>query len=126
MTTEEVIRSAVGVILPIGFVALIFFARARVYASWAKVASIIVCVAGLGGEISDFLLLRWRTIHLTPQAYYLLVGVRGALVGLAIGLAVSILLARPYRKSVDKPHKAEPSKSGASCTSGDNAQNISL
>ena len=107
MTTEEVIRSAVGVILPIGFVALIFFARARVYASWAKVASVIVCLAGLGGESSHFLLLRWRTIHLAPQTYYALVGIRGALFGLAIGFAVSILLARPYRKNVGKQRNAQ-------------------
>jgi hypothetical protein len=111
MTTEHVIRSAVGVILPIGFVALIFFARDRIYANWAKVASIIACVAGLGGESSDFLLLRSRTIHLTPEAYYLLVGARGALVGLAIGFAVSILLARPYRKNVEKEENAQSSQS---------------
>ena len=99
MTSRDVIPLAVGAIFPIIFAALVFFHRSRVYATWAKVASIIFCIACLGGESLQLLLLRWRSIHLTPQKYYDLVGVRDLLFGLGVGFMVSILLARPYEKT---------------------------
>ena len=40
MTSQNVILLAAGVIFPIVFAALIFFPRARIYASWAKVAAL--------------------------------------------------------------------------------------
>jgi hypothetical protein len=102
MTSEDVILLAAGVIFPVAFAVHVFRDNRRVYPAWAKVASIIVCIAGLGGESSHLLLLHWRSIHLTPQTYYELVGVRGLLFGLGAGFAVSILLARPYRENVER------------------------
>jgi hypothetical protein len=79
-------------------VGLLFFHRDRVYAAWAKIASIIAFIAGVGWGVLGFVLMHWRSYHLTRNTYYTLVGIKGVLCGIAIAFSLCILIARPYQK----------------------------
>lgn len=79
-------------------VGLLFFHRGRVYAAWAKVASILAFIAAAGWGALGFVLMHWRSYHLNRDSYYAFVGLKGILGGIAIGFIFSILMARPYTK----------------------------
>ena len=79
-------------------VGLLFFHRNRVYAAWAKVASILALIAASGWGALGFVLMHWRSYHLTRGSYYTFVGLKGMLGGIAIGFTLGILMARPYGK----------------------------
>jgi hypothetical protein len=74
----------VGPLFTLVFAALICFHRRRHYATWAKITSIVSCVAGLGWFALGIMIADWKSYHLTRDAYFTLV--------------ISILVARPYRK----------------------------
>ncbi|MEY2539984.1 MAG: hypothetical protein QOG67_3724 [Verrucomicrobiota bacterium] len=97
MASPYLITLALGSLLTLVFAALVCFHRRRRYATWAKVTSIVTCVAGLGWGALGFMIAHWKSYHLTRDAYYKLVGIKGILGGIAIGFAISILVARPYR-----------------------------
>ena len=97
MTTHFVLLPVV-VIFPIVFAGFVFFHRRRIYAKWAKLTSLIACVAGFASGGLDWIWLHWRSFHLKSDAYYSLVGLSGLLGGLCAGFLLSIVIARPYQK----------------------------
>jgi hypothetical protein len=89
---------AAGAIFPSGLAASVFLHRQRNYANWAKITSIIAAIGGFVWGGIHCVLLHSRSLHLTRDAYYTLVGYRGLVAGLVLGFAFSILIARPYEK----------------------------
>lgn len=79
-------------------VGLLFLDRNRVYATWARIASIIAFIASSGWGTLGIVLMDWRSYHLTRESYFTLLGIKGMLGGIAIGFSLSILMARPYAK----------------------------
>src|ERR1017187_5996239 len=97
MSLLELLLFIAAVIVPIILSLSTFFDRRRVYAAWAKVASIVVCRAGLGWWSLHLVLLHWSSLHLSRETYYQLVALKGILFGVAVGFSISILIARPYQ-----------------------------
>jgi len=106
MTVYDIILLAAGVAVPVALAFHVFLNRSLIYTTWAKRGIIIICLAALVWGGLDWVLLHSRSFHLTRGAYDKLVGIRGLLGGVCIGMALSIWLARPYRKNVDKPGQA--------------------
>jgi hypothetical protein len=88
-----------GATLSLVLVASGFLSRKRVVAAWAKITSIIACAAAIAWARLGLVLLDYKSYHLTPDTYYRLLGIKGMLGGVAMGIALSILIARPYRKA---------------------------
>src|SRR6266699_1201176 len=82
-----------GVILPIAFAFYVFLNPSQAYSTWAKRAAIIICLVALAWGSLDWVLLNWRSFHLTREVYEKLAGTRGLLGGVVIGIALSISLA---------------------------------
>ena len=85
--------------LAIAFPILVCFSRKRVFAIWAKIASIIACISGLAWA---FMSLRLSDAFISDLNYdfyraYVLKGLFG---GICIGLVFCIIVARPYVKRV--------------------------
>lgn len=71
-----------------------FFARRRIYLVWAKIVSIVLSVFGLGTVALDYIF--W--CRSMPWRSHVIVGMAHALLGgICIGLALTILIARPYQ-----------------------------
>ena len=89
----------VGVTLSIVFPILVCFHRKRVFAAWAKLASVIACICGLGW---GFLGWKLSDVFISDLNYdsYRAYGLRGLLGGICIGLVFSIIVSRPYVKRV--------------------------
>ena len=107
MTDYDIINRlllAVGVLLPIAFTFYIFLDRSRASAIWAKRAAITMCLAGLAWGSLDWVLLNSRSFHLTREVYDKLVGIRGLLGGVCIGIVFTIWVARPCKARSDVPN----------------------
>ncbi len=96
--SEDLILLLLGLTCSLVLVGLLFFQRSRVYAPWAKVASILSLITAAAWAAMGFVLIYWRSYHLTRDFYNTFLGLKGILGGIAIGLALSILMARPYTK----------------------------
>lgn len=109
VTIQDVILLTGGVILPIAFAFHVFLNRRGVYATWAKLAGIIICLTALGWGALDWLLLHWKSFRLTRDGYYNVVEFRGLFAGICIALVFSIPIARPHRKTgVKTPRDKDP------------------
>ena len=87
----HLISLLVGIVFSILLPIVTCFHRKRVYALWARLASLLACIAGLG----------WGFIGLVADTDYPRTeGIRGLLGGICIGLVVSILISKPYEKRV--------------------------
>ncbi len=71
--------------------------RRRVFEAWAKVASILICVLGLGWTALAFSLIRMDDAASGPIGV-ILTHARILVGGVCIGLVLAILIARPYKK----------------------------
>jgi hypothetical protein len=100
---NEVLLLAIGVIFPVGFLALVLFHTGRIYATWAKLASIFACMSGLGWGILGFFLIHPQNLHVTRHTYFVLLAFKHILGGLSLGFMFSVLLARPYQKRASEP-----------------------
>src|SRR5688572_4980014 len=69
----------VGTIFPILFAAFVFFDPRRIYAPWAKLASVFVAIAGLGWGTLVFLLMDPQRLHATRDVYFVLLAFRNSL-----------------------------------------------
>jgi len=107
MAGQDIILLVAGVLLPIAFAIHVFLNNRWIYPVWAKPAVVILCsVAVVWGSL-DWVVLNWRSFYLTREAYDRLIGIRALLGGVCLGIALSISLARPYRKNVDKTEQAQ-------------------
>jgi len=89
----------IGLIFPVLFAGFVCFDPRRVYARWAKAASIVVAMVGLAWGALGFLLMDPHTLHLTRHAYSMLDALKHVLSGVVLGVIFSILMARPYQKT---------------------------
>jgi hypothetical protein len=74
---------------------VVWFDRKRVFAVWARITSIIGCIAGLCWGF-----LGWVLANSTLDDYSRVEGIKGLFGGICIGLVLSIIIARPYVKRV--------------------------
>ena len=100
MTSYDfVLLVAGGVILPFVCAVHVFLSRRRVYATWTKLAVIVVCLAALVWCTLSWVLLYSTSFGLTREAYDRLVGIRGWFLGIYLGIVFSIWIARPYQRT---------------------------
>ena len=96
----------VGGLAPFILVAVSFFSRKRVYATWAKVTYILASLTGTAWALLGFML--WPPLPGTRNTHFLLLAIKQMCAGLAIGFMVSVLIARPYAKKNSKFDYASP------------------
>jgi hypothetical protein len=96
---NEIFQLVVGAILPVILIGFIFVDPRRIYAPWAKLASIFAGMAALGWGILGFLLIDPQRLHTTRHVYFVLLAFKHSLIGIALGFLFSIWMARPYRKT---------------------------
>ena len=94
---SDIISLLVGIVFSILLPIVTCFSRKRIYASWARIASLAACVAGLGWGVLGYVLLH-STVSVSESVR--LEGIKGMLGGICIGLAISIMIAKPYEKRV--------------------------
>jgi|ERR1035437_807859 hypothetical protein len=94
---SDIISLLVGITCSILLPILVCFHRKRVYARWAKIISIMACIAGLGWGVLGLVLLH-SSIVISDRLR--LEGINGMLGGICIGLVLSVMIARPYEKRV--------------------------
>ena len=80
---------------------VIIGSRRRVYEVWAKVASILLCAIGLGWTGLAFTLIRMGDAEYGPIGV-LLTHARILLAGVALGLIIAVLIARPYKLATNE------------------------
>ena len=81
-----------------------FLSRKRAYSDWAKLAYALASLAGLAWGTIGFVVL--HPLHVTRYTYSLLLAIKHMSAGVAIGLMLSVLIARPYQKrTVVDPQK---------------------
>ena len=93
----DIISLLVGITFSILLPIVVCFHRKRVYVRWAKIISIMACIAGLGWGILGLVL--WHSSIVTSDSFRL-EGIKGMLGGICIGLALSVMIAKPYEKRV--------------------------
>jgi len=75
----------------------VFLSRKRRYANWAKTVYVVACLVGLLWGILGFIV--WPPVHVTRQAYALLLSFKNMCAGFLIGSLLSVLIARRYEKT---------------------------
>jgi hypothetical protein len=93
----HIVLLTIVMILAVVYPIVIFTSRRRIYEVWAKGSSILVCLTGFAWSVLGFLLLHLSS-SLSCPAYLTLGRVKTLLGGLCIGLGLSILISRPYKK----------------------------
>jgi hypothetical protein len=97
MHKPDIIFNLVAVIGSIVLSIGMFFSRRHIFDRWAKVASVLLCIFGL-----SWTLLGIRLAHLeastSGSAHIVLVMMRSFCCGVCVGLLLSILIAKPYKK----------------------------
>jgi phosphotransferase system glucose/maltose/N-acetylglucosamine-specific IIC component len=85
--------------LSVAFPVFVCFSRKRPFATWAKIASIIAYIAGLGW---GFLSWRLTDVFISDlnYDYFGAYNLKGLFGGICIGLVFSIIIARPYVRRV--------------------------
>src|SRR5712692_3208098 len=100
---SHLILIAMAAVTPTACAVYVFLSRERAYAAWAKISSIMASIAGLAWGACD-----WAAKHsqdvlcLPPGSRGRLVGIAAMFGGVAVGLMLSILIARPYEKRIDR------------------------
>jgi len=87
-------------LVAVGCIALpfsVFCSRRRIFETWAKVVSILLCVFGLSWSALAFSLIHFEDSAADPLKVALS-SVRTLLGGICIGLSLGMLIARPYKK----------------------------
>jgi hypothetical protein len=82
---NETLLLIVGTIFPILFAGFVFFDPRRIYAPWAKLASVFVAIAGLGWGSLGFLLMDPQRLHTTRHVYFVLLACKHSLSGIVLG-----------------------------------------
>jgi hypothetical protein len=99
MTNQfDFILITIGAVLPTVFAFCVFLSPERSYVRWAKVASIAASTAGVVWGVFDWLFLRSHSVHLSYAVRGRLTGLTGIIAGVALGIMISIYIARPYKK----------------------------
>jgi|SRR5579884_1477515 hypothetical protein len=103
MDYEEAILLAIGAIGPVVLAVKAFRDRKRLYATWAKVAYVLACIAGFGWGILGLIL--WPPFQLARQGYFFpLLALKYMFGGMVIGFLISVLIARPYERRRQERH----------------------
>jgi TRAP-type C4-dicarboxylate transport system permease small subunit len=100
-----------GLVIPLALAVHVFLTHSREYRRWDRLAAVILCLGAIAWGGFQWVVLNWRSFHLTPNLLGKLVRVRGLLAGVCIGIALSISLAHAYRKKADKGEQPQSSNS---------------
>ena|SRR6059058_5788597 len=104
MTGEDIILLVAGVLAPAALALHVFFGRGCVYPGWAKSTVVIVCLVTVIWVCLDWVAVNSESFHLSREVYVSLVVIRASLVGICLGIVLSIVLARPHKRTTtDKP-----------------------
>ena len=87
----------VGIVFSILLPIVVWFDRKRIFTAWARIISLIACVAGLGWGFLGMALLHSSVIDWN---YSRQEGIIVRLGGICIGLVISLLISKPYVKRV--------------------------
>jgi hypothetical protein len=90
-----------SMLIPIGFALWVWLDRRSSFPRWAKVMSLVGCLAGIGWDIITLL---QPPLSMNRYPFLLAVSVKQVLVGIFIGIAITIAIACPYRKP-DESHQ---------------------
>ena len=82
-------------LIPLGFAIVVWLDRRRPYPRWAKIASLIACVAGVGWDV---ITLVQRPLPMQRYPFLLTVSVKQLLSGVFLGIFISIAIARRFEK----------------------------
>ena len=97
MDIPDIIFVSVAVIGSIVLSVGTFVSRRRIYDTWAKVASILLCIFGV-----SWALIGIRLAHLeastSGSAHIVLIMMRSFCCGVSVGLLLCIIIAKPYKK----------------------------
>ena len=100
------LRLIILVLAAVGCIAApisVICSRRRVFEAWAKLASILLCLFGLGWTGLAFSLIRMGDAAYGPTGVTL-TNARIFVGGVCLGLILALLLARPYRRvTSEKP-----------------------
>jgi hypothetical protein len=95
MNTPDIIFLSVAVVGSIAFSIETFVSRRRIYDTWAKIASVFVCIFGLSWAVTGFLLPHFAV---SSSTHTVLIMMQSFCCGVSCGLLLSIVIARPYKK----------------------------
>jgi len=90
---------ALEVLFPLAFAAFVLLRRSTPFLSWAKGLAIGAAITGLIAAALGFLLPYYRELGLTDDDYVVLMRLKRTLVGVVIGIAISIVVACERPKS---------------------------
>jgi hypothetical protein len=85
-------------VFPLAFAAFVLLSRSTPFPSWAKGLAIGAAITGLVAAALSFLLPHYRELGLTIDGYVALMRLKRTLVGVVIGIVISILVARGRTK----------------------------
>ena len=93
----HLISLLVGIVFSIVLPIVVWFDRKRIFAAWARIVSLIACIAGLGWGFIGLALIH---SSVSDVDYSRQEGIKGMLGGICIGLVLSLLISKPYVKRV--------------------------
>ena len=80
-----------------------FFSRRRIYETWAKVASLLICIFGVSWGVTGFIRIHYES-SISSNTDFIFHSVRSSLVGACIGLLLCLIIVKPYKKvTLEKP-----------------------
>ncbi len=89
----QLFAGALEVVLPLAFAAFVLLRRSMPFPSWAKGLAIGAAISGLVAAAVGFLLPYHRELGLTHDNYVVLMRLKRTLVGIVIGIVISIIVA---------------------------------
>jgi hypothetical protein len=77
----------------------VFFSRKRIYAPWAKVVSLLVCIVGLGWGAGGFI---FDHLEVSRSTHVVLQDLRRYCGGIGVWLLLCIIIAKPYKTVISE------------------------
>jgi hypothetical protein len=89
----------VSMFIPVFFAGFVWFGPLA-FARWAKIASLLGAAASVGWDI---ITLCQQPLAISRYPFLLTVSIKQSLAGIAVGIMITILIARPWHKIEETP-----------------------
>jgi hypothetical protein len=96
---RDLVFFIISMIIPVGFVLAVWLDRRYAGLRWARIASVVACAAGLSWHT---ITLHQRPLSLERYPFLWAVSVKQMLGGIFIGMAITIVMARPRKTPKDE------------------------